>query len=59
VSKERRKGSSLSEGVVIRKKKGGIRSTFTVRKISTELEWKGFSSPFSPVDRIDVLGRGK
>ena len=48
------------EGVVIRKKKGGIRSTFTVRKISYGIGVERIFPLHSPrVDRIDVLGRGK
>ena len=48
------------EGVVIRKKKGGIRSTFTVRKISYGIGVERVFPIHSPrVDHIDVLGRGK
>ena len=48
------------EGVVIRKKKGGIRSTFTVRKISYGIGVERIFPLHSPrVDRIDVLGRGR
>ena len=48
------------EGVVIRKKGGGIRSTFTVRKISYGIGVERIFPTHSPrVDRIDVLSRGK
>ena len=48
------------EGVVIRKKKGGIRSSFTVRKISYGIGVERVFPLHSPrVDRIDVISRGK
>src|SRR4030066_559191 len=48
------------EGVVVRKKRGGIRSTFTVRKISYGIGVEGVFQIHSPrVDRIDVISRGK
>ena len=48
------------EGVVIRKKRGGIRSTFTVRKISYGIGVERVFQMHSPrVDRIDVISRGK
>jgi large subunit ribosomal protein L19 len=48
------------EGVVIRKKGGGIRSTFTVRKISYGIGVERIFPTHSPrLDRIDVLSRGK
>ncbi len=47
------------EGVVIRKKKGGIRSTFTVRKISYGVGLERIFPLHSPrIDRIDVISRG-
>jgi large subunit ribosomal protein L19 len=47
------------EGVVIRKKKGGIRSTFTVRKISYGIGVERIFPTHSPrIDRVDILGRG-
>jgi large subunit ribosomal protein L19 len=50
----------LFEGVVIRKKKGGIRSTFTVRKISYGIGVERIFPTHSPrVERIDILSRGK
>jgi large subunit ribosomal protein L19 len=48
------------EGVVIRKKAGGIRSTFTVRKISYGIGVERIFPTHSPrIDRIDVISRGK
>ncbi|HYA93763.1 MAG TPA: 50S ribosomal protein L19 [Thermodesulfobacteriota bacterium] len=48
------------EGVVIRRKRGGIRSTFTVRKISYGIGVERVFPLHSPrVDRIDVISRGK
>lgn len=48
------------EGVVIRKKKGGIRSSFTVRKISYGVGVERIFPAHSPrVDRVDVINRGK
>ena len=50
----------LFEGVVIRKKRGGIRSTFTVRKISYGIGVERIFPTHSPrIDRIDILNRGK
>src|SRR4030067_1708893 len=48
------------EGVVIRKKGGGIRSTFTVRKISYGIGVERIFPTHSPrLDPIDVISRGK
>lgn len=48
------------EGVVIRRKAGGIRSTFTVRKISYGIGVERIFPTHSPrLDRIDVISRGK
>ena len=48
------------EGVVIRKKAGGIRSTFTVRKISYGIGVERIFPTHSPrIDRVDVISRGK
>jgi large subunit ribosomal protein L19 len=48
------------EGVVIRRKKGGIRASFTVRKISYGIGVERVFPTHSPrVDRIDVISRGK
>ena len=50
----------LFEGVVIRKKRGGIRSTFTVRKISYGIGVERIFPAHSPrIDRVDILSRGK
>jgi len=48
------------EGIVIRKKKGGIRSTFTVRKVSYGIGVERIFPMHSPrIDHIDVLSRAK
>ena len=48
------------EGAVIQRKEGGIRSTFTVRKISYGIGVERIFSLHSPrIDRIDVISRGK
>jgi len=48
------------EGVVIRKKRGGIRSSFTVRKISYGIGVERIFPMHSPrIDRIDVITRGR
>ena len=48
------------EGVVIRRKRGGIRSTFAVRKISYGIGVERIFPLHSPrIDRIDVVSRGK
>jgi len=48
------------EGVVIRKKGGGNRSTFTVRKISYGIGVERIFPLHSPrIDRIDVISRGE
>jgi large subunit ribosomal protein L19 len=50
----------LFEGVVIRKKRGGIRSTFTVRKISYGIGVERIFPTHSPrIERVDILSRGK
>ncbi len=50
----------LFEGVVISKKRGGIRSSFTVRKISYGIGVERIFPLHSPrIDRIDVISRGK
>ena len=48
------------EGVVIRRKRGNSRSTFTVRKVSYGVGVERTFPLHSPVlDRIDVVTRGK
>ncbi len=48
------------EGVVIRKKEGGIRSTFTVRKVSYGVGVERVFPFHSPrIEHIDVISRGK
>jgi large subunit ribosomal protein L19 len=48
------------EGVVICRRRGGIRSSFTVRKISYGIGVERVFPLHSPrVDRIDVISRGK
>ncbi|OGP58386.1 MAG: 50S ribosomal protein L19 [Deltaproteobacteria bacterium RBG_13_52_11b] len=48
------------EGVVIRRKRGGIRSTFTVRKISYGIGVERIFPLHSPrIDQIDVISRGR
>jgi large subunit ribosomal protein L19 len=48
------------EGVVIRKKGGGIRSTFTVRKISYGIGVERIFPTHSPrLEHIDIVSRGK
>jgi large subunit ribosomal protein L19 len=47
------------EGVVIRRKAGGIRSTFTVRKISYGIGVERIFQLHSPrIEHIDVITRG-
>ena len=47
------------EGVVIRKKRGGIRSTFTVRKFSYGIGVERIFPLHSPrIDRVEVISRG-
>ena len=48
------------EGVVIQKKGGGIRSTFTVRKISYGIGVERVFPSHSPrIDHVDIMSRGK
>ena len=48
------------KGVVIRRQNGGIRETFTVRKISFDIGVERTFPVHSPnIDRIEVVTRGK
>lgn len=48
------------EGVVIRKKGGGIRSTFTVRKVSYGVGVERIFPLHSPkIERIEIINRGR
>lgn len=48
------------EGVCIRHKKGGVRSTFTVRKISYGIGVERIFPYHSPnIDKVEVVQRGK
>ncbi|PYT09463.1 MAG: 50S ribosomal protein L19 [Acidobacteria bacterium] len=50
----------IFQGVVIARRRGGIRSTFTVRKISGGVGVERIFPLHSPVvDRIELLRRGK
>ena len=49
----------IYEGVVIRKKGGGLNSSFTVRKISSNIGVERTFPYYSPaIDRVEVLSRG-
>jgi large subunit ribosomal protein L19 len=48
------------QGVVIRKRKGGLGATFTVRKVSYGVGVERIFPLHSPnIDRIDVISKGK
>ncbi len=48
------------EGIVIAQKKGGIRSSFTVRKISYGIGVEKVFPLYSPmIDKIEIVGRSK
>ena len=49
----------IYEGIVIRKKAGGLNSTFTVRKISNGIGVERTFPYYSPaIDRVEVISRG-
>ncbi|MBW1971633.1 MAG: 50S ribosomal protein L19 [Deltaproteobacteria bacterium] len=48
------------EGVVIRKRKGRVRSTFTVRKVSYGIGVERIFPTYSPrIEKIEVISRGR
>ena len=48
------------EGVVIARRRGGVRGTFTVRKVSYGVGVERVFPYFSPrIDKIEVVSRGK
>ncbi len=48
------------EGVVIRKRKGGVGATFTVRKVSYGIGVERIFPLHSPrIERIEIINRGK
>ncbi len=48
------------QGIVIRKRKGGLRSSFTVRKISYGIGVERIFPTHSPtIDRIEIVQRGQ
>ena len=48
------------QGVVIRKRKGGVRATFTVRKISYGVEVERIFPLHSPlIEKIEIVQHGK
>jgi len=48
------------EGIVIRKRKGGLRSSFTVRKVSHGVGVERIFPLYSPlIEKIEVLQRGR
>ena len=50
----------LFQGVVIRKRKGGLGATFTVRKVSYGVGVERIFPLHSPnIDRIEVISKGK
>jgi large subunit ribosomal protein L19 len=52
--------TQMFEGVVIRKKKGNTRATFTVRKVSYGVGVEKLFPLHSPtIDKIEVVSRGK
>ena len=58
--KERASVSNLFEGVVIKRRGGGISETFTVRKISNGVGVERTFPVHTPkIEKIDVIRRGK
>jgi large subunit ribosomal protein L19 len=52
--------TQLFEGVVISKRRGGPRATFTVRKVSYGVGVERIFPLYSPrIDRVELIGRGK
>ncbi len=50
----------MFEGVVIARKHGGLSETFTVRKVSSGVAWRGFSPLHCPsISQIEVKRLGK
>jgi len=48
------------EGIIIAKKEGGIRSTFTVRKVSYGVGVEKVFPLYSPmIDKVEVVSKGK
>jgi large subunit ribosomal protein L19 len=48
------------QGIVIAKKKGGVRATFTVRKISYGIGVERVFPTHSPIiDRVELITRGR
>ncbi|NIQ37733.1 MAG: 50S ribosomal protein L19 [Proteobacteria bacterium] len=52
--------TQVFEGVVISKRRGGPRATFTVRKVSYGVGVERIFPLYSPrIDRVELIGRGK